>query len=345
MNFIETLNSILESAETTYDERDSKIDVYCEAVMDRLNIDRKKAQLYVMKENGTDEDLAYLEDGALAEAGEKIAEAIKAIIENLKNFVRELKIKAMSMISKAETKKAIEAIDKKAKFNPFIRKKTVEVENHDKKFKALEELLADAKKLLARIKAGRNVDAEDVDMVSEKIEKRVTEKYGTVKMTVENALAALKKQSDNLGNRIDDVYKKNIQPLLDEAKELADKAGLESTTALKKLASTISRIGSKMTSILFQAWTSLFSGIRETLAGIKEKIVDKLSKSDENEVEESVKEEAVQNNAPASDPTEETPDEPSKDAKNDKATPAEVKQESAEEDYLATLEKELFGNL
>ena len=84
MNFIETLRSVVESAESSYNERDRKIDIYCESVNDQLAIDLKKAELFVMKESGTDEDLAYLEDGAIAEAGERLVEAIKAIIENIK---------------------------------------------------------------------------------------------------------------------------------------------------------------------------------------------------------------------------------------------------------------------
>ena len=77
MNFIETLRSVVESAESSYNERDRKIDIYCESVNDQLAIDLKKAELFVMKESGTDEDLAYLEDGAIAEAGERLVEELR----------------------------------------------------------------------------------------------------------------------------------------------------------------------------------------------------------------------------------------------------------------------------
>ena len=353
MNFIETLRSVVESAESSYNERDRKIDIYCESVNDQLAIDLKKAELFVMKESGTDEDLAYLEDGAIAEAGERLVEAIKAIIENIKRFIHEMKIKAMSMVSKIETKKAIEVVEKKIKFNPFIRKKKVETEDHDKKFKAFEELLADAKKLLARIKAGRSVDVEDVEMIAEKIDKRDNDKFAKITLTLDNALASLKKQSDKIGERIDDVYKNNIQPLLDDAKDLADKAAFESTAAIKKLASTISRIGTKMTTCLFQSWSALFSAIRETIAGIKEKIVNKMT----GEVEESVAYEAetpvAEESTPApdeQDPGEQDPidEKDVKAAADSQKTECGAKCESvteSSEDYFKALSEELFGDL
>ena len=353
MNFIETLRSVVESAESSYNERDRKIDIYCESVNDQLAIDLKKAELFVMKESGTDEDLAYLEGGAIAEAGERLVEAINAIIENIKRFIHEMKIKAMSMVSKIETKKAIEVVEKKIKFNPFIRKKKVETEDHDKKFNAFEELLADAKKLLARIKAGRSVDVEDVEMIAEKIEKRDNDKFAKITLTLDNALASLKKQSDKIGERIDDVYKNNIQPLLDDAKDLADKAAFESTAAIKKLASTISRIGTKMTTCLFQSWSALFSAIRETIAGIKEKIVNKMT----GEVEESVAYEAetpvAEESTPApdeQDPGEQDPiDEKDVNAAADsQKTECGAKCESvteSSEDYFKALSAELFGDL
>ena len=353
MNFIETLRSVVESAESSYNERDRKIDIYCESVNDQLAIDLKKAELFVMKESGTDEDLAYLEGGAIAEAGERLVEAINAIIENIKRFIHEMKIKAMSMVSKIETKKAIEVVEKKIKFNPFIRKKKVETEDHDKKFKAFEELLADAKKLLARIKAGRSVDVEDVEMIAEKIDKRDNDKFAKITLTLDNALASLKKQSDKIGERIDDVYKNNIQPLLDDAKDLADKAAFESTAAIKKLASTISRIGTKMTTCLFQSWSALFSAIRETIAGIKEKIVNKMT----GEVEESVAYEAetpvAEESTPApdeQDPGEQDPiDEKDVNvAADSQKTECGTKCESvteSSEDYFKALSAELFGDL
>ena len=355
MNFIETLRSVVESAESSYNERDRKIDIYCESVNDQLAIDLKKAELFVMKESGTDEDLAYLEGGAIAEAGERLVEAIKAIIESIRKFIHEMKIKAMAMVSKIETKKAIEVVEKKVKFNPFIRKKKVETEDHDKKFKAFEELLADAKKLLARIKAGRSVDVEDVEMIAEKIEKRDNDKFAKITLTLDNALASLKKQSDKIGERIDDVYKNNIQPLLDDAKDLADKAAFESTAAIKKLASTISRIGTKMTTCLFQSWSALFSAIRETISGIKEKIVNKMT--GEVDVEESVAYEAetpvAKESTPApdeQDPGEQDPiDEKDVNATSDSqktecGTKCESVTESSEE-YFKALSAELFGDL
>ena len=110
-----------------------------------------------------------------------------------------------------------------------------------------------------------------------------------------------------------------------------------------------------MTTCLFQSWSALFSAIRETISGIKEKIVNKMT--GEVDVEESVAYEAETPAAKESTPVPDEQDPGEQDPIDEKdvnatadsqktecGTKCESVTESSEE-YFKALSAELFGDL
>lgn len=278
---------MLEAANNRYDINQMKIDAYTENVIGQFGIDLKRAELKVLQESGTNDDLIYLreeaEDGALAKA----KKAIDKIIENFKNFVHEIQLKIMVLIQKKETKETIDQVEKKIRFNPFLAKKKVEVVNTKEQLSAVAWANAQLQKLLSKIRGGKEVTPDEVTEVADEFDKKMS-KAGAVSNAVKMTLADAVKKLKEVGNKMVDSIesaKKTTSNLIEDAKGMSEKLFASVTGAINRIASAASSFGKAAVNTIVTAWKELIATIKSACTGIKEKLSG--SSDDDSNVTES----------------------------------------------------------
>ena len=118
MTFNETCLYIQDLSDA-FDLSSAKMDVLIEGVYRNLEVEYKEAELQVIEESGTEEDLLLLKEGANQNFAQKTSNAIKKTFENLKNFIKEIIQKIKDFFNNAENKlklnKIKKMVDKKKK--------------------------------------------------------------------------------------------------------------------------------------------------------------------------------------------------------------------------------------
>lgn len=284
---------MLETANHRYDVNQMKIDAYTENALGQFSIDLKKAELKVLQESGTDDDLIYLREEAEEGALGKAKKAIDKIIENFKNFVNEIKLKILVIIQKKETKETIETVEKKIRFNPFLARKKVDVENTKDQMSAVAWANSQLQKLLSKIRCGKEVTPEEVTEIADEFDKKMT-KAGSVSNAIKTTLADAVKRLKDLGNKMADNIesaRKATASIIEDAKGMSEKLFASVSGALNRIATTASSFGKSAINAIVNAWKDLISTIKSACVCIKDKITGNGSnqKSDDDDnVTESV---------------------------------------------------------
>lgn len=270
---LEKINAFLEEANHKFDVTNAKIDVYTESVLGQFEINCKKAELKVLTESGSMEDLHYLEEQAEGGAMEGIKKAIDKIIETFVNFVNEIKLKILTLIAKKETKKTIDDMEKKIKFNPFLSNKSVQIENTQKQLKVVAWANAELAKLISKIKSGKEVAVEEADKIFNEFKARMKSASGVesaVKTKLRDAASMLHKAGDNMADQID-KFSKITKELINDAKASAGELHKNAATTLKNIASKASAVGKEAITAIVNFWKSTVSVIRSAVSKIKDK--------------------------------------------------------------------------
>lgn len=175
-----------------------KINAYMEANLDMLEINYAKAREKVMCEDGTAEDLVYLQEEANTNAVAKIKAGIAKIIEAFKKFCNDIKIKVMSFIQSKDTQEKLDKIEKKVKLNPFLAKKKIQIDDTEKQLGVVAWANDQYRKLFGKLKSGRTVDKEDIEDVKDETSHKMRKAVGAVaiiSLPISAAIVLLKKRS------------------------------------------------------------------------------------------------------------------------------------------------------
>ena len=192
----ELMEKYLAEASTLYEFTSMKVNALMDAAGRQLAINHNEAELKVMKESGTDDDLAYLYEEADKSFTETAVKAIKKIQESIAKFFADLRDKILTMLSEKDAKGTLAKIEGKMKMMPLIGHKKTPIEDIEAADKACDEAESSLAKLAAKKKAGQAVTAEDVS----EVEKSFIEKHGkaigagaAIMITGVALIAALKK--------------------------------------------------------------------------------------------------------------------------------------------------------
>lgn len=134
----DTSGLILEAAETYHDisKRANvglmKLQAFSEAAEREYGIQLQRCELKCLKENGTAEDLAFLEEAATDGFVGKLKKLIDKGIQWFIDFVRTVRTKISIKLCSAEAKGTLKKVEKRVKLNPILAKKKVQVTD-DKK--------------------------------------------------------------------------------------------------------------------------------------------------------------------------------------------------------------------
>lgn len=249
----------------------AKIDAYCESMLSQYEINCKKAELKVMQESGTEDDLYYLYEAAEGGAVEALKKAIDKIIEAFKKFVNEVKLKILSIVASKETDKNIENIEKKVRFNPFLSKKKVKIEDTKKQLGVVAWAQGEYQKLISKIKGGKEVDPEEATQIQEEFTKRLKVAAGiaaAVTVTVGAAVMLIRKSGKSMSDDIEGM-RKNTYELMVKAKEPGELIVAKNQETLRRISAGISKTGQSGIEIIVNRWKSALSVVRSAVSKIK----------------------------------------------------------------------------
>lgn len=199
----ELMEKYLAEASAIYESTSMKVEALMDAAGRQLAINHNEAELKVMKESGTDDDLNYLYEEADKSFVETAVKAIKKIQESIAKFFADLRDKILTMLSEKDAKGTLNKIETKVKMLPLVGRKKVPIEDIEAADKACDEAEASLAKLAAKKKAGQNVTSEDVA----EVEKSFLEKHGkaigagaAILITASALIVALKKHVGSMNS-------------------------------------------------------------------------------------------------------------------------------------------------
>lgn len=178
-----------------------KVKAIVEASLRELEINYAEAELKVLKESGTDEDLRYYYEVANEELGSKMSVGIENLNKNLKDYLDKSNQKIVSDICSEENRKTVKEMRSKVKLHPILSRKQIVIENFEELFKLMKKTESKLTIIKAKLKSNQPVDKKEINQVlkdfkSEK--KSIKGIHGATTITVAEATKKLEKLIDSL---------------------------------------------------------------------------------------------------------------------------------------------------
>lgn len=263
----ELITQYMSEASNAFDLTMLKVNAVTEAAKRQLAINYNEAELKVMTESGTDDDLSYLYEEANKSFAETIQKTIDKVIEALTEFFHKIQEKVIALIRKKETQDTIDKIEKKVKLFPLLGKKKVIIENTPAQIKVCNEHMSALAKFKAKVKSGQTVKEEDISAEHDKFADKYGKSVGVgaaVTTTVSEAIALLHKRSQTVDTDTSNVYKNSKQEINDLKKATSD-----NTTVINMIAREIADTSKKLMSSIVNGVSNLATAIKKAVVGSK----------------------------------------------------------------------------
>ena len=269
MTFTEAYEEMLES-EKQLNIAIKKADIFTEASYKNLEINRQEADLKVLTESGTYDDLNYLYEAASEGFVNKVKKAVEKIADSLVEFIDKIVTKVKAVFGTERAKKTLDAVEKAANSNSKVKNKKITIKDGSKAEKEIQKEIDGLRGKLSRFKAGRASKA-DIKSVDESIhrinKKKVALITATTAITVGAAIVLLRKlvseTDSNNGAAIKDA--KNIASQIKmEGVDTSDEDILKAT---QKLHSGIATLVKDKLKCRFEYMGSIISGLRGKSSG------------------------------------------------------------------------------
>ena len=269
MTFTEAYEEMLES-EKQLNIAIMKADIFTEASYKNLEINRQEADLKVLTESGTYDDLNYLYEAASEGFVNKVKKAVEKIADSLVEFINKIVTKVKSVFGTERAKKTLDAVEKAANSNSKVKNKKITIKDGSKAEKEIQKEIDGLRGKLSRFKAGRvsKADIKSVDETVSRInKKKVAIITATTAITVGAAIVLLRKlvseTDSNKGAAIKDA--KNIATQIKmEGVDTSDEDILKAT---QKLHSGIATLVKDKLKCRFEYMGSIISGLRGKSSG------------------------------------------------------------------------------
>lgn len=238
----EMMDGCLTEASGIFDINLKKVNVVTEAARREYEINCMEAELKIMNENGTDDDLAFYYKEAENGLIDTVIKGIAKIKDAIVKFFSEIKSKIMVYITKAESTEALTKVSKKVKIFPLIGRKKMLMEDYNEETKIANEHIAKLSKLKAKANGNQEVSVEDVEEVKKSFLEKHGKKIGVAGAVTVTVIAALKfvetmtKKASGTCNSLEKESKK----WCDDAKKIAENVNNPAVaTAFARTATTI----------------------------------------------------------------------------------------------------------
>ena len=257
MSFQETVNSMIndgyECALTM-----EKCIIFGESVAREYNINCEEAELKVLKESGTNEDLKYLCEAAKEGLVVKLKKAIKKMIVAFKNFITNIVDKIKVTYASKKSNDVLQKLEDASNSNPKVKAMKITVHDGEKDEKAIQEAIDKLYAQKAKLKGGASVDnvKTAVDDIKEQTEKKRQKiaKAATLTISIGAAVLLMRKYIKKLDSDNSEAIK--------EAQKLA-KNMEDIDVDDDRVAQTIFNVNSNILVLARERLSSMVGFIRE----------------------------------------------------------------------------------
>lgn len=381
---LKEMMSAMDDYSNSFDKVMAQCDAFVEAACRELETNFKEAELKVLRESGTAEDLVYLEsqatEGFIIRAKNTLKKIKDSVIEFIEKIVKSIK----DFFAAEKTKKAIDKTQKTIDKNPKFKNLKIKIMDTDKVEKTNNKFLDMVDKKIAMFKAGKfsSKDREELENIDKNYTKEIAIAVGaTVTIAVAAALVIL--------NKCDCAKKaEDLKDDVDSGIDLDKGYTADQINVIMKAENLRARIEKSKANFIARKSTNILDAIRSavtksdivdpTLESAVEKPDDKDVEEEQEPVQEStetpldadrlqaiyddivreVEESAAVKESADPDDTEE-PAEPEAPVEAQESTETPEKEPTSEgevtegadddsqyvtaEEYLESMEKELFG--
>lgn len=239
--FAEAAEAMLE-INSRFEYVSMKIESFNEATEREFNINLARCELKCMKENGTSDDLAYLEDSAAEGAIGKIKKMIDAIIQKWKEFCTRIRNKVVASIVSSESRNALKKAETKVKLNPLWKTKKIEIHNPKQPMKVIDKYVKDVDKAIARTVKSLGGEKEMSTLADMKenfrteFKSALTSRAALMSTTIAAVMATLNAELDKLPAYLADFENAHSSVLEKLADNVSGEAAVSAQTALNSAA-------------------------------------------------------------------------------------------------------------
>lgn len=191
MSFNELIMTI-ESENDAFDKLFNNCVLFSEACYNEYKVNLKEAELKVLQESGTTDDLIYLESQAKEGFIVKAAKTIKKMIDSLIAWLGKLIESIKKFFTGKKTKESLDKVENIIKENPKLKSEKINVPDVDKIAKTYGKYEAAVNRKLAMVKGKKfsEKDLRDLDEIQKNCEKEISiAKKATVAISITAALA------------------------------------------------------------------------------------------------------------------------------------------------------------
>ena len=314
------MNEILREINSAYDINTMRINAVVEAANRQREINFHEAELKVMQESGTDDELAMLIEAAESDFVENIQKALDALRQAVIKFFSECRQKLVDLMSKRDDANKLDQLEKRMKLIPLIGKKRIMFEDYEAEVALAKSNLKKLDGLTAKLRGKQEVDASAVAAVKKSYDEDHDDLIGASNAMVApiNDAVKLAKKMIASGNAELKEREETALKACDDAKKDAEKAN---ANVANQIANVICHICKTAQNDYHRCVNGIMSSIKKAIGGYKaeqktaEKPGVKNESTDESdmEMEKLANQEACNNSQEACNNSKDSVDEESDD--------------------------------
>lgn len=262
------MRGFLTEASSAYDINVMRITAVVEAANRQREINFHEAELKVMQESGTDDELTMLLEAAESDFVENIRKALDKLRQAIVEFFSKCRQKLVELMSKRDDQNALDKIKKRLKLLPIIGKKKVMIEDYEEEQKIYEKGMKGMNNLAAKLDGGQEVTPDDVSAVINDFDEAWDSAIGaanaktvTVADAINEAQKLIAKGSNDLKAREDDALK-----AIDRAKKEAEKVN---ANVANQIANGICHFTKTAQTGFHRCVNGIMATIKRSIAGFK----------------------------------------------------------------------------
>lgn len=262
------MNEILREINSSYDINTMRINAVVEAANRQREINFHEAELKVMQESGTDDELAMLIEAAESDFVENIQKALDALRQAVIKFFSECRQKLVDLMSKRDDANKLDQLEKRMKLIPLIGKKKVMVEDYDAEVALAKKHLKDLAGLTAKLRGKQEVDASAVAAVKKSYDDAHGDLIGASNaktVSINDAVKMAKKMIAS-GNAELKEREETALKACDDAKKDAEKAN---ANVANQIANVICHICKTAQNDYHRCVNGIMASIKKAIGGYK----------------------------------------------------------------------------
>lgn len=262
------MNEILREINGAYDINTMRINAVVEAANRQREINFHEAELKVMQESGTDDELAMLIEAAESDFVENIQKALDALRQAVIKFFSECRQKLVDLMSKRDDANKLDQLEKRMKLIPLIGKKKVMVEDYDAEIALAKKHLKDLAGLTAKLRGKQEVDASAVAAVKKSYDDAHGDLIGAsnAKTVSINEAVKMAKKMIASGNAELKEREETALKACDDAKKDAEKAN---ANVANQIANVICHICKTAQNDYHRCVNGIMASIKKAIGGYK----------------------------------------------------------------------------